>query len=154
METVRRHIKPMSHLFLILLLLQLWGCTSFVPLADSSSSGQQPMRDSRVRVQTRGDYTYIFPGGQHTLKYRADSTISLVKGWGDKYGSLGLIDKGYFEIPRDQIKVMEIEKVTASQLMLIGGAVVGLTVLAYFGVKAVGGDASGGGKDVGPAQGN
>jgi hypothetical protein len=154
METVRRHIKPASHLFLGLLLLQLLGCTSFVPLADSSLSGQQPMRDARVRVQTRDDYTYIFPSGQHTLKYGVDSAISLVKGWGDKYSSLGLIDKGYFEIPRDQIKIMEIEKVTASQLMLIGGAVVGLTVLAYVGVKVVGGDASGGGREVGPAQGN
>lgn len=154
METVRRHIKPIGSLLLILLLLQVWGCTSFVPLADSSSSGQQPMRDARVRVQARDGYTYIFPSGQHTLKYAADSTISLVKGWGDKFSSFGLIDKGYFEIPREQIKVMEIEKVSASQLMLIGGAVVGLTVLAYVGVKAVGGDASGGSRDVGPAQGN
>jgi hypothetical protein len=154
METVRRHIKPIGGLLLILLLLQVWGCTSFAPLAESSPSGNQRYRESRVRVQTRDDCTYIFPGGQHTLKYGPDSTISIVKGWGDKYSSLGLIDKGYFEIPRDQIKVVEIEKVTASQLMLIGGAVVGLSVLAYIGVKAAGGDASGGGRDVGAAQGN
>jgi hypothetical protein len=154
METVRRHIKPIGHLLLTLLLLQLWGCTSFVSLSDSSLSGQQPMRDARVRVQTRDECMYIFPSGQHTLKYGPDSTISLVKGWGDKYSTLGLIDKGYYEIPRDQIKIVEVEKLTASQLMLIGGAVVGLTVLAYIGVKAAGGDASGGGKDVGPAQGN
>jgi hypothetical protein len=153
METVRRHIKPIGHLLLILLLLQVGGCTSFTPLTETSSN-EQPARESRLRVQTHDDYAYIFPSQQYTFKYGADSTVRLIKGWGDKYSTLGLIDKGYFEIRKDQIKRLEIEKVTLSQLMLIGGAVVGLTVLAYVGVKSVGGDASGGGKDVGPAQGN
>jgi hypothetical protein len=154
MGTARRHIKAIGYLLLTLLSLQLWGCTSFAPLTESDSAGERTPRESRLRVQTRDDHTYIFPSHLYTLKYGADSTISLIKGWGDKYSSLGLIDKGYFEIPKDQIKLVEIEKVTLSQLMLIGGAVVGLSVLAYVGVKVVGGDASGGGKDIGPAPGN
>jgi hypothetical protein len=154
METVRRHVRPVGLLFLALLMLQVWGCTSFALLSESSSSGEESMRESRLRVQTRDDHTYVFPSHQYTIKHGADSTISLIRGWGDKYSSLGLIDKGYFEISKDKIKIVEIEKVTIGQLMLIGGAVVGLSVLAYVGVRAVGGDASGGGKDVGPAQGN
>jgi hypothetical protein len=141
-------------MLLILLSLQVCGCTSFAPLTESSSAGDQSGRESRLRVQTYDDHTYIFPSHQYTIKYGTDSTVSLIKGWGDKYNALGLIDKGYFEIRKDQIKLLEVEKVTLSQLMLIGGAVVGLTVLAYVGVRAVGGDASGGGRDVGAAQGN
>ena len=137
------------------MLISIVGCASFVPLDEDSSSSQRYNPESRVRVQTRDDCAYVFPGGQHTLRYGPDSAIIAVKGWGDKYNSFGLVDKGYFEIWRDQIRQVEIETVGTSQIALIGGAVVGLTVLAYVGVKKIGGDAgSGRGKGEGPAEGN
>jgi hypothetical protein len=155
METVRRHIRPIGFLSLVLLLLQIMGCASFAPLEENQSAGDQANFDARVRVQTRDNLRYIFPSGQCTLKYGQDSTLVAVKGWGDKYSAFGLIDRGYFELTRDQIKEVEIDKLGANQIALIAGAVVGLSVLTYFGVKAVGGDAgSGGGRVEGPAQGN
>ncbi|MBM4160354.1 MAG: hypothetical protein FJ217_04550 [Ignavibacteria bacterium] len=155
MEVVRSHIRLISPLLLVLLLVQIVGCASFVPLEENEQSGQISGLEARLRVLTRDQLTYVFPSQQYTLVYGENSTISEVKGWGDKYSSFGLIDKGYFEITRDQIRMVEIEKVKAGHIALIAGAVVGLSVLAYVGVKAVEGDAgSGRGKAEGPPQGN
>jgi hypothetical protein len=155
MKHIRQYKRLIGQLLLFLMLVSTVGCASFVPLDENGTTSQRYDRESRVRVQTRDDCAYVFPGGQHTLRYGADSAIVSIKGWGDKYNSLGLIDKGYFELRRDQIRQVEIEAVKTSQLALIGGAVVGFTVLAYVGVKNIGGDnSSGRGKGESPAEGN
>ncbi len=155
MNTVRRNAKLISLGLLMLLVMQTFGCNTFVPLADNMPPDKDAKIDARLRVHTRDEALYVFPANQFTVRYNADSTIARVRGWGDKYTSFGLVDRGEFELTSLQIKNVEIEKLSTGRVALIAGAVVGLSVLTFFGVRAVGGDAgSGGGRVEGPAAGN
>ena len=155
MDAVRRHVKSIALGLLALLAVQTIGCNTFVPLAQNLPSEQDAKPDARLRVHTRDDAVYVFPANQYTVRYNADSTIARVRGWGDKYTSFGLVDRGDFELTSLQIKDVEIERISTGRVALIAGAVVGLSVLTFLGVKSVGGDASSGaGRVEGPAAGN
>jgi hypothetical protein len=155
MDAVRRHIQSIALGLLSLLVVQTIGCNTFVPLSETLPADKDAKIDARLRVHTRDEALYVFPANQYTVRYNADSTIARVRGWGDKYTSFGLVDRGEFELTSLQIKSVEIEKLSTGRLALIAGAVVGFSVLTFLGVKAVGGDAgSGGGRVEGPAAGN
>jgi hypothetical protein len=155
MDAVRRHIKSIALGLLSLLVVQTIGCNTFVPLSETLPADKDAKIDARLRVHTRDEALYVFPANQYTVRYNADSTIARVRGWGDKYTSFGLVDRGESELTSLQIKSVEIEKLSTGRLALIAGAVVGFSVLTFLGVKAVGGDAgSGGGRVEGPAAGN
>lgn len=155
MDTVRRNTRSIALGLLMLLVVQLFGCNTFVPLVENVPAEKDAKIDARLRVQTRDEALYVFPANQYTVRYNADSTIARVRGWGDKYTSFGLVDRGQFELTSLQIKSVEIEKLSTGRVALIAGAVVGLSVLTFLGVKSVGGDASsGGGRVEGPAAGN
>lgn len=154
MTRLQRYRSSIAWLLLILL-VQTIGCTSFVPLTENPLPRNDATIDSRVRVHARDQAQYVFPANQCTIRYGADSTVALVRGWGDKYTSFGLVDQGFFELKGFQIKDVEIEKVRTSSVVLLAGAVVGLSVLTILGVKVVGGDGSSGrGRTDGPAEGN
>lgn len=155
MNTVRRHIKSIALGLLSLLVVQTIGCNTFVPLAENLPPAQDAKLEARLRVHTRDDAVYVFPANQYTVRYNADSTIVRVRGWGDKYTSFGLVDRADFELTSLQIKSVEVEKLSSGRVALIAGAVVGISVLAFLGVRSVGGDASSGaGRVEGPAAGN
>jgi len=154
MDTVRIHIKSIALGLLALLVIQTIGCSAFVPLVENASAENGAKIDARLRVHTKDEATYVFPANQYTVRYNADSTIARVRGWGDKYTSFGLVDRGQFELTSLQIKNVEIETLSTGRVALIAGAVVGLSVLTFLRVKAVGGDATSGGRVEGPAAGN
>lgn len=155
MENMRRNSKSIALGLLMLLVMQTFGCSTFVPLVENVPPEKDTKIDARLRVHTRDEALYVFPAKQFTVRYNADSTIAHVRGWGDKYTSFGLVDRGEFELTSLQIKNVEIERLSTGRVALIAGAVVGISVLAFLGVKAVGGDAgSGGGRVEGPAGGN
>ena len=155
MESVRRNTKSIALGLLMLLVVQTIGCNTFVPLSENLPAGRDAKIDARLRVHTRDEATYVFPANEYIVRYNADSTIARVRGWGDKYTSFGLVDRGEFELTSLQIRDVQIERLSSGRVALIAGAVVGLSVLTFLGVKAVGGDAgSGGGRVEGPAAGN
>jgi hypothetical protein len=150
-----RRCRTIVAWLLLLLMVQTIGCSSFVPLAENPPPRSDAAIDSRVRVLARDQSQYVFPANQCTIRYAADSTVAVVRGWGDKYTSFGLVDQGFFELKGFQIKDVEIEKVRTSSVVLLAGAVVGLSVLTILGVKVVTGDGSSGrGRTDGPAEGN
>lgn len=118
------------------MLLQAMGCSSFRPLGPDDPENPFPSGDTRLQVSLASGYRFEFAAHQYALHLGPDSTVTRVTGWGDEYGPYGLIDRGYYDIPIDERTTIEVERVNTAATIAFAGALVGLGVVTFVGIKS------------------
>lgn len=128
------------------LLIVHGGCTTFQPLDPGTGPADLDAKSQRIRIGAADGTQFQFPAGQYRFERRGDS-LWTCDGWGEKYGSFGLMGVGFYSVPLGPGTVVEVARIDAVRSVVVAGIISGATVVAYLGIRhlSASSDKSGGG---------
>ena len=119
---------------LMALLIVHGGCTTFQPLDPGTGPADPDPKSQRIRIVTADGVQFQFPAGQYRFDRRTDS-LWTCDGWGEKYGSFGLMGVGFYSVSDGPGTVIEVARIDAVRSVIVTGIISGATVGAYLGIR-------------------